>query len=84
MQMSKINETNNSVKESLTLETVSLGQKSDVSSQVTADRQSATECLKKIIKNISQRKELLREMFALYIKNVNFKKRDARNATPGN
>ena len=37
MQMSKINETNNSVKESLTLQTVSLGQKSDVSSQVATD-----------------------------------------------
>ena len=51
MQMSKINETNNSVKESLTLETVSLGQKSDVSSQVATDRQSGTECLKKVNKN---------------------------------
>ena len=50
MQMSKIDETNNSVKEILALETVSLGQKSDVSSQVTTDRQSATECLKKINK----------------------------------
>ena len=48
MQMSKIDETNNSVKESLTLETISLGQKSDVSSQVTTDRQTATECLKVI------------------------------------
>ena len=47
MQMSNIDETNNSVKESLTLETVSLGQKSDVSS---TDRQSATECLKKVNK----------------------------------
>ena len=50
MQMSKIDETNNSVKESLPLETVSLGQKSDVSSQVTTDRQSATEYLIKVNK----------------------------------
>ena len=38
------------MKESLPLETVSLGQKSDVSSQVTTDRHSATECLKKVNK----------------------------------
>ena len=38
MQMSKIDETNNGVKSSLPLETVSLGQKSDVSSQITTDR----------------------------------------------
>ena len=50
MQMSKLNEANNSVKEILTLETVSLGQKKDVSSQVTSERQSATECLKKVNK----------------------------------
>ena len=50
MQMSKIDETNNSLKESLPLETVSLSQKSNVSSQVTTDRQSATECLKKVNK----------------------------------
>ena len=58
-QMSKIDKTNNSVKESLPLETALLGQKSDVSSQVTTDRQSATKCLKKVNKNILQRKELL-------------------------
>ena len=50
MQMSKLNEANNSVKEILTLETVSLGQKKDVSSQVPSERQSATECLKKVNK----------------------------------
>ena len=50
MQMSKIRETNNRVKESLPLETVSLGQKSDVLSQVTTYRQSATACLKKVNK----------------------------------
>ena len=50
MQMSKIDETNNRVKESLPLETVSLGQKSDALSQVTTNRQSATECLKKVNK----------------------------------
>ena len=50
MQMLKIYETNNNVKESLPLETVSLGQKSDVSSQVNTDRQSATEWLKKVNK----------------------------------
>ena len=33
------------------METVSLGQKSDVLSQVTTDRQSATACLKKVNKN---------------------------------
>ena len=46
--MSKIDETNNRVKEILPLETVSLGQKSDVSPRVTTDRQSATECLQKV------------------------------------
>ena len=71
--MSKINETNNSVKESLTLETVSLGQKSDVSSQVTTDRQSATECLKKVNKKYLTTKELRRGTFALYIKKVNLR-----------
>ena len=50
MQKSKIYKTSNSVKESLPLETVSVGQKSDVLSQVTTDRQSATECLKKVNK----------------------------------
>ena len=50
MQMSKIDETNNSMKESIPLKTVSLRQKSDVSSQVTIDRQSANECLKKVNK----------------------------------
>ena len=38
------------MKESLPLETVSLGQKSDLSFQITTDRQSATECLKKVNK----------------------------------
>ena len=46
IQMSKIDETRNSVKQSLLLETVSLGQKSDVSSQVTTDCQSAAEVSK--------------------------------------
>ena len=50
MQILKIDETNNSMKKSLPLETVSLGQKSDVPSQVTTDRQSAAECLKKVNK----------------------------------
>ena len=50
MQMSKINEISNSAKESLQLETVSFGQKSDVLSQVTADRQTATACLKEVNK----------------------------------
>ena len=48
--MSKIGESNNRVKESLPLKTVSLGQKSDLLFQVTTDRQSATECLKKVNK----------------------------------
>ena len=38
------------MKESLPLETISLGQKSDLLSQVTTDRQSSTECLKKVYK----------------------------------
>ena len=50
MQMSKIGKTNNRVKESLPLATVSLGQKSDALSQVTTDHQSATACLKKVNK----------------------------------
>ena len=50
MQMSKVDKTNNVVKETLPLETISLGQKSVVSSQVTTDRHSATECLKKVNK----------------------------------
>ena len=50
MQMLKIDETNNSVKESLPLEIVSLGQKSDVSSHVTTGRQSLLKRLKKVNK----------------------------------
>ena len=50
MQISKTDETNNSVKKSLPLETVPLNQKSDVSSQVTTDYQSATECPQKVNK----------------------------------
>ena len=69
MQMSKIGETNNRVKESLPLETVSLGQKSGVLSQVTTYRQSATACLKKVNKkHLTTQRIATRNVRTLYRK----------------
>ena len=70
MQISKTDETNHSVKESLPLAPVSHGQKSDVSSQVTTDRQSATEYLMKVnTKHLATQRIATWNVRTLYQKN---------------
>ena len=84
--MSKINETSNSAKESLEslqLETVSFGQKSDVLSQVTADRQTVTACLKEVNKKHLTTQRIAPLNVRTPYQKINLE-RDARNATPGN